>query len=274
MVYESKPEIEIADLDKSHCKFILRKTNLAMANALRRIAIAEVPTIAIDLVEIEENTSVLIDEFLAHRLGLIPLTSDVAKDMKYTRECECDEFCPECSVQFTLDAKGYTPERLNVTTAHLKTDQHLVVPAGGQTEQSSFDDADEDNEILIAKLGKGQEIKLHAIAKKGTGKEHTKWSPCSAVAFEYDPDNALRHTTFPDASEWPKSKYSMLLDDDTKFQADYDVNFPLDTFYFDVEGTGALHPSTIVERSIEVLLEKLLNLQNELKGEQSRLTFD
>lgn len=70
------PQIEIQELRDDFIKFELSDTDASVANAIRRVMIAEVPTLAIDLVSIEINTSVMTDEFLAHRLGMIPLYFD------------------------------------------------------------------------------------------------------------------------------------------------------------------------------------------------------
>ena len=98
------PQINIVSSDKYTIKFELSNTDLTVANALRRIIIAEVPTMAIDIVEINENTSALHDEFIAHRCGLIPLVSHDVDNYKMLEECdECLRGdCPKCSVRFNL----------------------------------------------------------------------------------------------------------------------------------------------------------------------------
>jgi DNA-directed RNA polymerase II subunit RPB3 len=177
--------------DIHHVNFNLANVDLSLANALRRIILAEVPTMAIDLVEIEENSSVLADEFIAHRLGLIPLNSKNSDDVLYSRDCECEQYCEMCSVKITLHAKCTTEGEIMKIYA-----RDLVVDPMRPNEwvgNPVITDPDGQGS-LIAKLREGQELKLTCIAKKGIAKEHAKWAPTAAVGFEYDPHNKLGHT--------------------------------------------------------------------------------
>lgn len=106
------PKVEILSLYPHEIKFILSETDTSIANTLRRIMIAEVPTLAIDLVEFHENSTVLNDEYIAHRLGLVPIkytdpNTDRGGDCNGAflphRECVCFDRCPRCSVEFELD---------------------------------------------------------------------------------------------------------------------------------------------------------------------------
>ena len=172
--------------------FTLRNTDLALANSLRRAILAEVPTMAIDLVEVEANTSVLADEFIAHRLGLIPLNSKNVEEVLYTRDCDCDQYCDQCSVTLTLLARCTGDEIMKVYARDLAI-------TSGQANEYVGKPVITDPEGLgsvIAKLRKGQEIKMTCIAKKGIAKEHAKWAPTSAIGFEYDPHNKLKHLDY------------------------------------------------------------------------------
>jgi DNA-directed RNA polymerase II subunit RPB3 len=162
---------------------------LSFANSLRRVVIGEIPTIAIDLVEIEENSSVLADEFIAHRLGLVPLNATGVNSLLYARDCDCENHCEHCSVTLSLHVKCTSDEEVMVYSRDL-------IPTGERINQSLGNPVisdPEQNGVLIAKLGKGQELKLECVCKKGIAKEHAKWMPTTAVGFEYDPHNKLHH---------------------------------------------------------------------------------
>lgn len=101
-ICEEEPEVRILEHGAYNLKFELMNTDLSVANALRRIIIAEVSTMAIDLVQVKENTSVLNDEFIAHRIGLVPLVSENVDQFTTHKDCPCAEFCNNCCVRYRL----------------------------------------------------------------------------------------------------------------------------------------------------------------------------
>lgn len=176
-----------------------------MANTLRRIMIAEVPTLAIDLVEFHENSTVLNDEYIAHRLGLIPIKyqdpqtlrgGDCNSPFLSHRECVCYERCRRCSVEFDLDVdfdkeniKRAESERMlpiTVTSRDLKSNNDSVMPAHFLSEEEQ--DEAQDEGISIVKIGPGQQLKLKAIARMGIAKEHAKWSPVAVATYRFWPE--------------------------------------------------------------------------------------
>jgi DNA-directed RNA polymerase II subunit RPB3 len=173
------PDIELVRIEDDYLEFYLLNADLSFANSFRRVIIAEVPTMAIDMVNIRANTSPLFDEFISHRLGLIPLNSSSISKYEYSRKCNCNEFCELCSVQFSLKEKCIE-ESMEITTDHIKSNNldSTVFPIKNESEDP----------ILICKLRKNQEIDIHMIAKKGIGKEHSKWSPVSSVVMQHVPE--------------------------------------------------------------------------------------
>lgn len=201
------PQVEVLRLTDDEIEFVLTKADVSMANALRRVMLSEVPTMAIDKVEIISNTTVLHDDFLAHRLGLVPLTSEHANfsyngesPFTYNRDCGCMLTCPRCTVNFELDVSVKEDETVFVTTRDLKSDQEnrSSVAVGRSRDDMDVDDESSaaNGHILLVKMRKGQELKLRAAAQMGIGKEHAKWNPCCTAVFTYEPEVDLNKQVY------------------------------------------------------------------------------
>lgn len=171
-----KPQIKIVNIKSDSIEFLLLNADLAFANSLRRVIISEVPTMAIDMVQVIENTSPLFDEFVVHRIGLVPLISEDIDKYEFPLKCNCKSGCDRCQVNFVLSVncdENCKDETLEVTSNDiiLKNQDCRVKPV-----------VYGNNPIVLTKLKKGQSINMTLTAKKGIGKTHAKWSPvCTCV---------------------------------------------------------------------------------------------
>ena len=144
---------------KGRLIFSVKGVDTSYANTLRRIMGYVVPVMAIEEVEFRKNTSIVYDEMIAHRLGLVPLTTDL-KSYNMMSECKCKGAgCASCTVKLTLKAVG----PCTVYSSDIKSKDPEIKPVYGK--------------MPIAKLLEGQEIELEATAILGQGREHSKWCP-------------------------------------------------------------------------------------------------
>ena len=144
----------------------LKGIPLQYANALRRICLNGVPIYAIDTVDMIMNSSVMADEGIAHRLGLIPLKTELSA---VEQGNESDK------VMFTLDS-GEATETRTVLSGELKSLDDVIKPIS--------------DDIPIVTLAPGQTLKLEAYARLGRGTEHAKWNSANvSILKETDNDD-------------------------------------------------------------------------------------
>ena len=162
--------IKILERDNNHIVIEFSDTPRQYVNALRRLSISQVPTFAIDDVVILENSSVMHDEAVAHRLGLIPLRTDLERFvMPHICDCKSTLGCSKCRILLVLDAESQDKTRV-ITSEHLISEDEVVKPVNG--------------EIPIVSLAPGQKLKFEAYARLGTGKSHAKWQPTSVAVVK------------------------------------------------------------------------------------------
>lgn len=162
-------KISVLKSGGDNLEFLLEESTPALANALRRIMISEIPTLAVEWVDFHENSSALYDEVVAHRLAMIPLVFSPDK-FNFSEDCKCGgEGCSLCQVVFAAEKTG----PCNVYSGDMKSSNRDVKPKDGK--------------FPITELLKGQKIRFEAVARLGTGKKHAKFQAAN-TSYQYYPE--------------------------------------------------------------------------------------
>jgi len=257
-------EVFESDAKGNRLSFVLKGANPATANSLRRSVLQDVPTMAIEDVEFRKNSSILYDEIIAHRLGLVPLTTDL-QGYSIPEKCKCKgQGCASCQAKLTLKAEGPA----TVYSSDLKSKDPEIKPVFPG--------------MPIVKLLKGQKLELEATAVLGTGKQHSKWAPghiyykqkpvfkagdvknpedvakaCPAGVFE------VRHGKLV-ANEALLMKYDLagVVEEVSNGGASIEAT---DDFVFYLESFGQLSCKQIMEKAVEEFESQLIEFQKLLK---------
>lgn len=273
---EQQVKIEVLEKNDINLRIIVRDADVPLMNALRRLALAEVPCMAIEEVVMIENSSILQDEIISHRLGLTPLKTDL-DTYSLPEECECkSEFgCPKCRVTLTLDAEAKDGTR-TVYSGEVVSENPDVVPVS--------------DKVPIIKLAKNQKLKLEAYARLGRGKTHAKWQPVSMCAYKYYPKITTPEAKCEDCTKCadicPKKVFSMK-DDKVdvrdllacnlcmdcveacpKKPSPLKVEWEKNAFIMNIESTGALPPERVLKEATKLLGKQLEEFESQIKAEQ------
>lgn len=258
-------KVKIIEKKGGKLSFLLEDSTPAFANALRRVMTSEVPTMAIEWVEMRENNSALFDEVIAHRLGLIPLRFD-PKKFNLADDCECEgKGCPLCQVVFVLESTG------------------PCIAYSGDMKSSNREVKPTDPNFPIVELLKGHRIKFEAAAKLGAGMKHAKFQAAN-VAYQYYPELAVAqgapHKDLDrGVKACPKGALSMkgskpVLDPElcnlsgscgAASNGAIKVEGNPAKFLFRVESVSGLDPEYIVYKAAEILESKAKEFRKELK---------
>ena len=289
--FKNSFDIKITNVGERVANFDLIHIDTSIENAFRRIMIAEVPSVAVETVYSFMNTSVIQDEVLAHRIGLIPLKVDpdsltwvdksVDESERYTEDntivLSLDVMCtknPNAPKNSTDPNELY--RNSNVYAKDLKFE-----PQGSQLEKYKDNPVvPTDPNILLAKLRPGQEISLRAHCILGVGSDHAKFSPVATASYRLLPVIDIKQPITGDLAkkfqkcfplgviEIDKSSGEAYVADARKdtvsrevlrhaeFQDKVKLGRQRDYFIFQVESTGAMSPEEIFFKSVRVLKNK------------------
>jgi DNA-directed RNA polymerase subunit D len=259
-------DIRVMEKKQNLLRFVIKNYDTAYVNTLRRLILDEVPVMAIEDVEFRKNDSILYDEVVAHRLGLLPLLTDL-KGYNLPEKCTCKgKGCAKCQLELSLktEAQGV------ITASKIKSKDPKVKPIYG--------------DMPITKLTEGQQLEFVATAVLGKGKEHAKWVPGLAF-FRNMPrvEIAKGSESYESVKKCPKNVFEIkdkrivvanLLDCDMCMacvEACSDNSIKVEDeenqFIFTVESFGQLSPKDMVVQAAAEFDQKLDEFRELIKKE-------
>lgn len=265
--------IEVIKKTDKDLMLLFKNMPVYIANSIRRACISDVPTMAISKIYVFENTSVMNDQMLAHRIGLIPLKTPIGK-YRLKEECDCEGECPNCTLylQLSVEAKD---DYVTVKAGDIKSEDPDVYPLYPETE--------------IVKLAPGQKIELTLTARMGRGREHAKWSPVTVAVVRGEPIITINNNNCDlcgkCVEECPKKileikdgkltfsdRYScttceLCMEVCKKNAINVDINEDSSLFY--IESVGQLDPFDILIMAFNEVIKKMDKF-NELLGKLAK----
>ncbi|XP_050294154.1 DNA-directed RNA polymerases I and III subunit RPAC1 [Anthonomus grandis grandis] len=301
--FKKKFQIVMVRHDHLEMEFDLIGIHPFIANTFRRLMLSDVPTMAIDKVHILNNTSIIQDEVLAHRLGLVPLKADprlfehksdanAPSDEKDTLEFELKVKCSnnKDSIKKESSRAEDMYKNPNVYSKQIKW-----VPLGNQKNKFKESDIGPIHpDILIAKMRPGHELDIKLFAVKSNGKDHAKFSPVATAFYRLLPDIRIVKPVEGEAALrlqkcFSQGVISIKKDGDRRYAVVNDNHARYDTssrnvfryddlkdcvvmskvrdhFIFTIESVGALPPEAIFKEAVNILKDRCVSLLTELNN--------
>ena len=253
-----------------HAEFDIKNVDIAFVNSIRRIILTDIPNVAISFdpyitensdIVFKTNTSGLHNEYLGHRISLLPvhLTSE-----------EIENYDPENPIKFKINVKNTGFEILDVTTNDIvieqrgvKLDTQRVFPLHPITNDA----------ILITKLKPnlysnniGEELNVEMTIRMGTAQTHSRWSPVSTCTYFNIINEEAADAAYQKAlSELPpnsnKESFKNQFDNLDKQRYFYTNKYnEANRFRFIIESECHLSPYYLFDKAIKILKEKVNSL--------------
>jgi DNA-directed RNA polymerase subunit L len=255
----------IEKLDNDTIKFDIDGCNTSFVNAIRRTILSEVETVSFNIDDYEnsdlkvlKNTSSLHNEFLLHRLGLIPVNIE-----------DVDNFNPD-NYKFVLKKQNNTNKLINVTTNDFKVTN---LESSVEEDVLTFfppNEITKDNILIITlknnPTGDGEEVHIEGKCSKGSGKENSRFSPVSNVVFINKCDKVKSQAVFeehiskldetPSPDELKKLAKRFDIEESNRYFY-VDENGDPNRFEFTIESIGVIPPDQIFKRAVKLLVHKI-----------------